>query len=110
MQFGLQIFLGDEQNRDHVLPRAITLSYCPACHPYTGIYSGTTDLSAPAMDVVEHTLFICREVNVFKIPPRPAAGGHKSGDWKVADKIFTGRLRVAAIGEVCELRLEDSSR
>ena len=59
---------------------------------------------------VEHTLFVCREVSAFQIPPRPAAGGHRSGDWKVADKVFTGRLRVVAKGQNCELRLEESNR
>ena len=59
---------------------------------------------------VEHTLFVCREVSAFQIPPRPAAGGHRSGDWKVADKVFTGRLRVVAKAQNCELRLEESNR
>ncbi|KAK9803482.1 hypothetical protein WJX73_006805 [Symbiochloris irregularis] len=61
------------------------------------------------MDQVEHTLYICREVSVFKIPPRPASTGHKSGEWKVADKLFSGRLRLIAVSsETCELRLEDA--
>ena len=38
------------------------------------------------------------------------AGGHKSGDWKVDDRIFEGRLRVVSIGELCELRLEETGR
>lgn len=58
-------------------------------------------------ELVERTLHICREVNVFKIPPRPDAGGFHSGEWRIADKIFTGRLRVVSIGDACELRLED---
>lgn len=62
------------------------------------------------MDAVEQTLFICREANVFRIPPRVGAGGYRSGDWKIADKIFTGRVRVCAIGEVCEVRLEEVGR
>ena len=37
-------------------------------------------------------------------------GGHKSGDWKVADRIFEGRLRVVSIGELCELRLDETGR
>ena len=61
-------------------------------------------------DKIEQTLFVAKEVNVYKIPPRQGAGGHRSGDWMVADKIFTGRLRVVSIGELCELRLEDRSR
>ncbi len=61
-------------------------------------------------DTIEQTLFIAREATVYRIPPRPAAGGHRSGDWKVADKIFTGRLRVIAKGDLCEVRLEDINR
>ncbi|KAK9857970.1 hypothetical protein WJX84_008397 [Apatococcus fuscideae] len=58
-------------------------------------------------DTVEHTLYIGREVTLYTIPPRPGAGGHKSGDWKTADKIFAGRLRCVATGENCEVRVED---
>lgn len=61
-------------------------------------------------DAVEQTLFICREATVFRIPPRAGAGGYRSGDWKIADKIFTGRVRVIAKGEVCEVRLEEAGR
>jgi hypothetical protein len=60
---------------------------------------------------IEQTLFQAKEVNVYKIPPRTSgAGGHKSGEWMVTDKIFTGRLRVVSIGENCELRLEEPGR
>ena len=41
---------------------------------------------------------------------RTVTGGHKSGDWKVDDRIFQGRLRVVSIGELCELRLEETGR
>ncbi|GMH45988.1 hypothetical protein BSKO_13952 [Bryopsis sp. KO-2023] len=60
-------------------------------------------------EIVEQTLHICREVHIFKIPPRPAAGGFRSGEWRIADKIFTGRLRMVAVGETCELRIEDTT-
>lgn len=59
------------------------------------------------MDDLEQTLFVCREVNVFKIPPRVGAGGYRSGDWKLSDKIFTGRLRATAKGDDCLVKLED---
>jgi hypothetical protein len=61
------------------------------------------------MEAVEHTLYICRQVNLYKIPPKATAGGHKSAEWLVADKIFEGRLRLIAKGELCEIRLEDPS-
>ena len=63
-----------------------------------------------ASDDVEHTLFVCRQVNLYRVPPKATAGGHKSGEWKVADKIFTGRLKVTARGDAAEVRLEDSDR
>lgn len=61
-------------------------------------------------DDIEHTLFVCRQVNLYRVPPKATAGGHKSGEWKVADKIFTGRLKVTAKGDAAEVRLEDSER
>jgi hypothetical protein len=43
-------------------------------------------------DQIEHTLYVNRDVKVYRIPPRPAAGGHSSGTWRVDDCIFTGEL------------------
>lgn len=59
-------------------------------------------------DDIEHTLFVCRQVNLYRVPPKATAGGHKSGEWKVVDKIFTGRLKLTAKGDSAEVRLEDS--
>lgn len=61
-------------------------------------------------DDIEHTLFVCRQVNLYRVPPKATAGGHKSGEWKVVDKIFTGRLKLTAKGDSAEVRLEDSDR
>lgn len=58
-------------------------------------------------DVIEQTLYICREVQVYRIPPRPGAGGWRSGEWRVGDKIFSGRLRVVSRDTLVEIRLED---
>eukprot|EP00245_Coleochaete_scutata_P005540 TRINITY_DN19185_c0_g1_i1.p1 TRINITY_DN19185_c0_g1~~TRINITY_DN19185_c0_g1_i1.p1 ORF type:complete len:315 (-),score=48.06 TRINITY_DN19185_c0_g1_i1:662-1606(-) len=55
----------------------------------------------------EHTLLVVREVNVYKIPPRPTSGGYKCAEWLVGDKIWTGRLRVVSLKDRCEIRLED---
>ncbi|KAJ8535688.1 hypothetical protein K7X08_023408 [Anisodus acutangulus] len=54
-----------------------------------------------------HTLLVVREVNVFKIPPRPTSGGYKCGEWIQTDKIWSGRLRVVSCKDRCEIRLED---
>lgn len=67
-------------------------------------------MSAANDDDIEQTLYICREAKVYRIPARPGAHGYRSGDWKVADNIFTGRLRMIAIGDICEIRLEDTER
>lgn len=61
------------------------------------------------MDALERTLYVCRDVSVFKIPPRPAAGGFRSGEWLVADKILSGHLRLVSVGDSLEVRLEDSA-
>lgn len=60
-------------------------------------------------EVSERTLFICSEIHIYGIPPRPAAGGYRSGEWKVGDEIFKGRLRFVSIGQEAEIRFEDSS-
>lgn len=59
---------------------------------------------------MEQTLFICREVDLYKLPPRGTATGWRSGDWRVDDKIFTARCRVVATdSDKLEVRLEDPS-
>jgi len=56
---------------------------------------------------MEQTLFICRSVDVFMpIPPRTGRG-FVSGEWLVENKIATTRLRVIAIDNQLEARLED---
>lgn len=63
---------------------------------------------------MEQTLHICREVSVYKIPPR-SGRGHISGEWRVEDKLSLCRLRVVAVrgdgSEECvEVRLEDPNK
>ena len=55
-------------------------------------------------------LFVHRELDVFRIPPRTGAGGCRSGEWRVSDRIFSGRCRVVAQGDALEVRLEDPTR
>ena len=47
-----------------------------------------------------------REVKLYKIPATLSSGGHKSGEWQVSDNIFTGKLRIVAIGSLCKVILE----
>jgi hypothetical protein len=56
---------------------------------------------------LEQVLFVHKELDVYKIPPRVGASGWRSGEWRVNDKIFTGRCRVVAQGPALEVRLED---
>ena len=58
---------------------------------------------------MEHTLFICREVTVYKIPPR-AGRGHLSGEWRTDDKLFSPRCRVVGTDQTLEVRLEDPEK
>eukprot|EP00898_Chlorokybus_atmophyticus_P006259 jgi/Chlat1/6634/Chrsp482S06112 len=57
----------------------------------------------------ESTLFVCREVHVYRIPPRASSGGYKVAEWLASSKIWSGRLRVLSAGEKCIIRLEDSN-
>lgn len=59
--------------------------------------------------IPQQTLFICKEVDLYVIPPRTSAGGYKSGDWRVDKRIFTGRLKVVAKGPNLDVLLEDPS-
>jgi len=58
---------------------------------------------------LEQTLIVCREAALYKIAPR-TSGGHRSGDWLVSDRIFAGRVRVIAKGQLAEVRIEDPNR
>ena len=53
------------------------------------------------------TLAVVREVKLYRVPPRKGSGGVMSGEWRVADVIFTGRLRVMGVGRIAEARFED---
>lgn len=57
----------------------------------------------------ERTLLVVREVLVYKIPPRPGASGYRCQDWGKETFIFSGRLRVTAVGKKCTVLLEDAN-
>lgn len=64
----------------------------------------------PLVLATPQVLFVHRELDVFRIPPRTGAGGWRSGEWRLNDRIFTGRCRVVAQGDALEVRLEDPAR
>lgn len=55
---------------------------------------------------LETLLLEIPETHVFKIPPRATAAGHKAEEWE-GNHIWTGRCKVVAKGDRCEVKLED---
>lgn len=55
----------------------------------------------------ESVCLVKPEVYVYRIPPVVSSRGHRAGDWKLDEPDWTGRLRLVAIGNKLELRLED---
>jgi hypothetical protein len=58
------------------------------------------------MEDYEQTLCTIKEVHVFKIPPLQSSEGYKAEGW-TQNHLWSGRCRVVAIGDRCEVRLED---
>ncbi|KAL9641919.1 hypothetical protein ABK040_000295 [Willaertia magna] len=56
-------------------------------------------------DDYEQTLCVINTVFVFRIPPRSSSEGYKAENW--GEPLWTGKCKVIAIGERCEVRLED---
>ena len=72
---------------------------------------GTVIFDHRKLKMEECTIFTCRDVDLYKIPPRQARG-HVSGDWQISDRIFTGTCRVVENSKdgIVSIRLEDSVR
>ncbi|GJJ77890.1 adaptin ear-binding coat-associated protein 1/2 [Entomortierella parvispora] len=59
-------------------------------------------------DDYESVLLVIRECYVYKVPPLTSSRGHKAADWGNVDKpLWSGRLRIIAVGKKCFIRLED---
>ncbi|KZP01137.1 adaptin ear-binding coat-associated protein 1 NECAP-1 [Calocera viscosa TUFC12733] len=58
-------------------------------------------------DIIENILFIARNVNVFKIPPRTSNEGYRAADWITEQPLWKGRLKVTERGDQCYIVLED---
>ncbi len=63
---------------------------------------------AAAAPTPRHTLLVVREVTVFQIPPATGRG-HRAADWRLDAQLFKGRLRVEAVSDDAEIRLEDGT-
>lgn len=59
-------------------------------------------------DEYEEVLCQIKECHVFRIPPRQSAEGYKAEGW-TDNHLWTGRCKVVARGEKCEVRLEDAN-
>ncbi|EJW82720.1 hypothetical protein WUBG_06370 [Wuchereria bancrofti] len=55
----------------------------------------------------ESVCLVKPEVFVYRIPPLTNNRGHKAADWKLDEPDWRGRMRLVAIGNKLELRLED---
>ena len=55
----------------------------------------------------ETTLLIIRECFVYRIPPRSSSKGFRAADWDVNSYLWSGRLRIAAVGDLAVIKLED---
>uniref|UniRef100_A0A7S0Q1S2 NECAP PHear domain-containing protein n=1 Tax=Coccolithus braarudii TaxID=221442 RepID=A0A7S0Q1S2_9EUKA len=62
---------------------------------------------AAADAAFSRTLSLFPEAHVYKLPPRPSAGGYRCQEWGKGSHIFTGRVRVTALGDDCIIALED---
>jgi len=58
----------------------------------------------------ESVLFVCREVNVYKVPPRASLAGYKAQEWgDLAEPLWKGRMRIIETSKSCAIRLEDAN-
>mmetsp|Transcript_6954 Transcript_6954/g.10962 ORF Transcript_6954/g.10962 Transcript_6954/m.10962 type:complete len:266 (-) Transcript_6954:253-1050(-) len=58
---------------------------------------------------LEQTLFMVRECYVYKIPPRTSTQGYRANEWDVNKWIWSGRIKVVAKGNTCNIILEDNT-
>ncbi|KAL5034949.1 hypothetical protein RTP6_002718 [Batrachochytrium dendrobatidis] len=58
-------------------------------------------------DAYESVLCVIKECLVYRIPPRATAKGYRASEWDTTQFLWSGRLRVIAVGDECALHLED---
>lgn len=63
-----------------------------------------------ADDTYERVLLVKQNIYVYKIPPLMSASrGFRAADWNLAQPDWQGRLRLISVGDICFLRIEDST-
>ena len=55
----------------------------------------------------ESVLLVIKEVFVYQIPPRTTARSYRAAEWDVNAHLWTGRLRLVAVGNALSIVLED---
>ncbi|KDQ10591.1 hypothetical protein BOTBODRAFT_490791 [Botryobasidium botryosum FD-172 SS1] len=61
-------------------------------------------------DDIESILFVCREVSVFRVPPRASNAGYRAQDWgDLGAPLWKGRMRIVETSSACAIRLEDAT-
>ncbi|KAG9017922.1 hypothetical protein FRB90_000151 [Tulasnella sp. 427] len=59
---------------------------------------------------IESILYMCREVMVYRVPPRKSNAGYRAEEWgDLSAYLWKGRMRIVESGDKCTVRLEDSS-
>ena len=61
------------------------------------------------LDDHEVTLWTCKEMYVYQIPPLKSESGHRANDWNVDKWLWSGRLRVVSCGALLKVILEDAT-
>ncbi|KAG9015280.1 hypothetical protein FRB93_012979 [Tulasnella sp. JGI-2019a] len=60
-------------------------------------------------DEIESVLYVCREVMVYKVPPRSSNAGYRAEGWgDLSNPLWKGRMRILETSK-CTIRLEDPS-
>ncbi|KIO34310.1 hypothetical protein M407DRAFT_240639 [Tulasnella calospora MUT 4182] len=59
---------------------------------------------------IESILYMCREVMVYRVPPRKSNAGYRAEEWgDLSAYLWKGRMRIIESGDKCNIRLEDAT-
>ncbi|KAG8954184.1 hypothetical protein FRC04_000405 [Tulasnella sp. 424] len=57
---------------------------------------------------IESILYMCREVMVYRVPPRKSNAGYRAEEWgDLSAYLWKGRMRIIESSDKCNVRLED---
>ncbi|KAG8899507.1 hypothetical protein FRC00_001340 [Tulasnella sp. 408] len=59
---------------------------------------------------IESILYMCREVMVYRVPPRKSNAGYRAEEWgDLSAYLWKGRMRIIESSDKCTIRLEDAT-